>query len=95
MEKKSNHIEIYIVIIILIMGLIMFYIQSSKNWENLGNAFSLKNSSIVNSDPIKLQFRHPFQYDKYVPPKKPTFIQKKLEEDGEEKNNEKAVFFKQ
>jgi hypothetical protein len=88
MEKTSNkwskYIKITVVLLILILGYL--FIPSSQN--SFSNTYSLRSSG-KNSDPIKLQFRTGFQYDKYKPPKKSTFMQKQMEG----KDGDKPIFW--
>ncbi|WP_428026949.1 hypothetical protein [Arcobacter sp.] len=81
--KKSNtYIKIAIILIILFLG--YFFIPFGQN--NYSNTYKLRNTA-SNGEPIKLQFRNGFQYDKYKPPKKSTFMQQRMEDGEEDKNS--------
>ncbi len=84
-KKWSKYTKIVIVLLILILG--YFLIPMTKN--NYSNTYKLRSTG-VNSDPIKLQFRNGFQHDHYTPPKKTTFMQKRMEDNEEGK---KPIFW--
>ncbi|RXJ81835.1 hypothetical protein [Arcobacter sp. F2176] len=89
MEKTSNKWSKYIKIAVVLLILILCYLFIPLNQNNFSNTYSLRSSS-KSSDPIKLQFRSGFQYDKYKPPKKSTFMQKQMEDNEEGK---KPIFW--
>jgi hypothetical protein len=84
-NKWSKYIKIAVVLVILLLG--YFFIPLNQN--NYSNTYKLRSSG-VSSDPIKLQFRNGFQYDKYKPSKKSTFMQKRMEDNQDGK---KPIFW--
>lgn len=87
-KKGGFYIKFAVVIIIVLLG--YFFIPMGQN-NSFNSAAKLRGTANT-SQPIKLQFRNGFQYDKYQPPKKSTFMQKKMEE-GEE--GKKPIFWEQ
>ncbi len=78
-SKSGFYVKIAIVLVLVILG--YFFIPMGQN-NSFNNAAKLRGTSTV-GEPIKLQFRNGFNYDKYEPPKKATFMQNRMKE-GEE-----------
>jgi hypothetical protein len=90
MGKTSKKWSKYIKIAIVLLILILCYLLIPMNQNNYySNAYKVRSNG-VGSDPIKLQFRNGFQHDHYKPPKKSTFMQKRMEDNEEGK---KPIFW--
>lgn len=79
-KKSGLYIKIAIVLVVVLLG--YFFMPTNQN--SFSNTYKLRGTSST-GDPIKLQFRNGFQYDKYEPAKKSTFMQKRMEDDKEKK----------
>lgn len=85
-NKSGLYIKIAITLVVVLLG--YFFIPMGQN-NSFNNAAKLRGTSTV-GEPIKLQFRNGFNYDKYEPSKKSTFMQKRMEENDKEK---KPIFW--
>ncbi len=85
-NKSGFYIKTAIVLLIVLLG--YFFIPMGQN-NSFNNAAKIRGTATT-GEPIKLQFRNGFQYDKYEPSKKTTFMQKRLQDDDKEK---KPIFW--